>query len=515
MPQTLKVKLDLRADADFRLVVPTRRKQVIAGTAAVYTVQSTALGTYPDEVDLSVTGLPTGSAGTFAFDPIGSSASTTVSVGTTGVTGGTYEFLIGGDVYTPPGNVFAADSPELADVQAAIAAASPGDTVRVPAGSATWAYQLVITKGILLMGAGIGNTVITSNYAGGYGDSDSNFLIVYKPSDPAANDPFRLAGFEFDMGAHSSFLKLSNWSYTNIITKVRIDHNKVYGIDNGGNWPYVIYNYGNCYGVADNNDFSGGYFRWFGMDANWTYLTFDFGTADNFYVEDNVISVPGWSNIAYAERGARYCFRDNVVSNASTTMPMFFDMHGNQAASGLGTMGAEVYDNILNCSPAANGQLNDQRGGKALFYNNTINATGSAWPKIREDYLDSDNPPANNVISGQPQHPSDSYYWNNLTNGTTEIGLYISSTMYYSGLGRNVPLEDVDVWGQKTPFTGASGIGVGLLSARPSSGLAVGVGYWATDTQTLYRSTGATTWAAYYTAYAYPHPHRSDPILGD
>ena len=32
------------------------------------------------------------------------------------------------------------------------------------------------------------------------------------------------------------------------------------------------------------------------------------------------------------------------------------------------------------------------------------------------------------------------------------------------------------------------------------------MGYWATDTQTLYRATGATTWEIFYTPYTYPHP---------
>lgn len=46
-----------------------------------------------------------------------------------------------------------AKSAELADVKSAIASASEGDTVTVPAGTATWTSTLVITKGVTLQGA--------------------------------------------------------------------------------------------------------------------------------------------------------------------------------------------------------------------------------------------------------------------------------------------------------------------------------------------------------------------------
>jgi hypothetical protein len=60
------------------------------------------------------------------------------------------------------------------------------------------------------------------------------------------------------------------------------------------------------------------------------------------------------------------------------------------------------------------------------------------------------------------------------------------------------------------------GVGVGTLASRPAScsanpmtfpaGNSPGVGYWATDTNTLYVCKSANTWTAYYTPYTYPHP---------
>ena len=54
-------------------------------------------------------------------------------------------------------------------------------------------------------------------------------------------------------------------------------------------------------------------------------------------------------------------------------------------------------------------------------------------------------------------------------------------------------------------YNGTSGVGVGLLAARPSTCTA-GVGYWATDHSTLYQCGAGNTWSTYYTPYTYPHP---------
>src|SRR5947209_19906127 len=56
-----------------------------------------------------------------------------------------------------------ATSARFDDVNAAVAAAQRGDTVTVPAGSASWgANTLKLTKGIRLVGAGRDQTIITT-----------------------------------------------------------------------------------------------------------------------------------------------------------------------------------------------------------------------------------------------------------------------------------------------------------------------------------------------------------------
>lgn len=59
-----------------------------------------------------------------------------------------------------------ARSCSLADVSTAVAAAASGDTVAIPAGSATWAGTVTINKGISVIGAGPGKTIISRSSVG-------------------------------------------------------------------------------------------------------------------------------------------------------------------------------------------------------------------------------------------------------------------------------------------------------------------------------------------------------------
>src|SRR5437773_1854217 len=102
-------------------------------------------------------------------------------------------------VMVPP-LIYAATWPAIdaqeANVAAAIANASDGDTVTVPPGVVTWSTQLTITKHITLQGAGIGQTVIYDNAPKG---GDQHLILVKLSGD---NPPFRLTGFEFGIPAN-------------------------------------------------------------------------------------------------------------------------------------------------------------------------------------------------------------------------------------------------------------------------------------------------------------------------
>jgi hypothetical protein len=403
----------------------------------------------------------------------------------------------------------AAASASYAHVAAAIALASANDTVTVPAGSATWASQLVLTTGINLIGAGIGNTIITSNYSDqGWYDP----LIDVKTASFMNNDPFRISGFTIDINGKYNGITVSNDSVDpiKIRNKIRIDHIRIYN-----SARRTIMFYGEAYGVIDNCTIESGVA--FPMTAfaynetTWSNIQYDLGSASNIYVEDCTFII---SDSAFeGGAGGRYCARYNTFtfSNPSSGLQPWLDIHGNQPAANHATMGAEIYGNTVD---AGNSSVNivDVRGGKSIIFNNRANTTAYVSLGVREEYNDSLNPPTNNP-AGQPQHVSDTYIWNNTKNGSTVITPGIDAIDYGGSMGP-VPQANRDIWFQGASFDGTTGVGVGLLAARPAT-CTTGVGYWATDTSILYRAVATNTWEAYYTPYTYPHPLRGEGVPSD
>src|SRR5689334_22003806 len=105
-------------------------------------------------------------------------------------------------------------------LQAAINAATRGATVTCRAGSWTWASPLSITKDLILLGAGVGNTVITLP-AGVDGNPPANPGIDVEPdSTMSASGILKISGFTFD-GADvaTPFIFVNNTVPTLIITR--------------------------------------------------------------------------------------------------------------------------------------------------------------------------------------------------------------------------------------------------------------------------------------------------------
>jgi PKD repeat protein len=421
-----------------------------------------------------------------------------------------------------------AASASLADVRTAIASVNPGDTVIVPAGSATWGGQLVITKGIYLIGAGAGNTVITSNYnppSSGNPSLPTNYLVAYLPAIPAANEPLRLSGFTFDCANRCFFMMLQNTT-TTPVNQIRVDDNTL------RNTKRAFAVRGPVYGVIDNNigENTRSFCTMYGLnETSWNNIGYQAGTADAMFLEDNVTQ---GEDFVAGGAGMRVVVRHNTCTyNGTASLSPWCEGHGNMLVGGnLGTQGFEMYENKLYFGvPGTGVRIFDNRGGSAIVFNNTVYTSGGATTVIREEYPDSWCPPVKNGKTGQPQYPSDSYFWGNRrgVDGTIPVDVRIDSQLNYDGTGyctthpyessprpipaqapyRVVPQEDKEFWAEKASFNGTAGIGVGPLSARPTT-CTKGVAYWATDTRTLYKSTAANTWNAYYTPYVYPHPLR-------
>ncbi len=423
-----------------------------------------------------------------------------------------------------------------ADVSAAITAASSGDTVTVPAGTCTWSTTVSITKPITLQGAGASSTVIT----GAVGSS--NYMINYVPS-PASSILMRVTGFTFNANNNSRTFRAYSTSLSPI-HNIRYDHNILQNGLGGAYEPFAVN--GHIYGVMDNNTISGNLHidRDGTQRAAWDNLTFTFGTADNFYIEDNTFTgVP--NNVAPVGSGwgSRYVFRYNTLTALDNMYPLL-DFHGNQLSQVTGTMGVEIYGNSITCVDAIDTLKVHARGGKAMIFFNKATSCYNLYLALVEECAD--NLTTTNYTSGlfsgasdgQPFHISDTYIWNN-RKGTTlqqpsvEEDCCTGSTgncgaanpaCCYNGAGQPAIKENTDWWKQPTSFDGTVGVGCGTLASRPAT-CTTGVGYWATDQNcttiaaanigadaatplsgTLYKCTATNTWTSYYTPYTYPHP---------
>jgi len=420
-----------------------------------------------------------------------------------------------------------AESASLAHVSAAIAAANPGDTVVVPIGTATWEETLVITRGIVLQGAGAGQTVITGAAAI---STPTYGVIRYAPSAAAitADDPFRITGFTISaLGDVYGITVYQNTSTP--ITKVRIDNNSLSVAGNARN----VYIVGSVYGVVDSNTITE---TGTGSKAIDTYgnnttqwespaLAFEYGTRNNMYSEDNTINhqtTPHSSG-----QGGRYVVRYNTYNYSGTShLSPWYDAHGNQhncppdgigddcTYENWGTMGVEIYGNAIDAGAKTVAPMFDIRGGQAIAFNNHVTTSylSGESSHIREEVADDSNPILERHPSA-PMHVNNAYFWANYVN--EDLLPVAESSDCCDAIA-----ENSEFYNYTATFDGTVGIGSGLYADMPAT-CTVGVAYWATDKGgnwhltnetendgTLYKCTEINTWTDYYTPYTYPHPLR-------
>lgn len=236
-------------------------------------------------------------------------------------------------------------TPDQTSLNTCIANATAGDTINVTAGTATWASNTQINKSLSIIGAGIGNTVIT-------GDT---FGIG------AQSTVFRVSGFTFNIPNGSTYFNISNgqqgW---------RIDHNDfehatwsdnfcifALGELSNGTSPHAVE------GLIDHNTMVNcrivvyGEYGDTGGNKRWAEALND-GTVHSVYVEDNTYSTNGGCltggvigcNFVDTNNGGRYVARFNTITNS------YFEAHSLGCTGGTPPTGGcrgnrlvEIYNN--------------------------------------------------------------------------------------------------------------------------------------------------------------------------
>jgi hypothetical protein len=304
-------------------------------------------------------------------------------------------------------------------------------------------------------------------------------------------------------------------------------------------------------------------------DGAWAEAA-QYGTNKFIFVETNQIvgePSPVGGGVIDTYQGARICVRYNDSFNAATqTHPTGGSFRDR------GTRVTEIYGNTVTSNTNGEFNWFYHSSGSALVWGNNVgnvfnnfitthiirrlqqsnysqtptpngwgycgtsfNGTGSNWDQNTSGstgyacldqpgrgfgaLLANDFPNVQNTATGSIAWPSQylepTYTWGNTFSGPTFNAVfeteYNQNRDWFTDHGNS----------GCNPGAGSctTGVGVGTLAQRPANctanavtnpnGKKPGVGWWATDTQTLYVCTATNVWEAYYQPYTYPHPLRS------
>ncbi len=276
-----------------------------------------------------------------------------------------------------------AKSVSLSEVVSAIRLAREGDTVVVPAGTASWASTLTITKGITLQGAGDDKTVILDDVARTPLNKGGAILIA----DLNPKQSFRLTGITFRAGSLTTRGNNGAVRIRGTCSAVRIDHCHFDSLH-----QLCVHTYGSIFGVIDHCTFdctrgSLAILVWHDTwgnkahgDGSWNDLPY-FGSEKFLFIEDNTFNNFGAKqtngNID-AKNGARYVARYNKFNNC---MP---NSHGTEGGPQTGVRAIEIYNNRFHWTfHSTGGQL---RSGTALIYDNISTGIAPAYAKVLQQY---------------------------------------------------------------------------------------------------------------------------------
>jgi hypothetical protein len=444
-------------------------------------------------------------------------------------------------------------------VQNAVNSASDGAVITFAAGSYTWGNSITLSnnKGVTLKGAGAGSTIVTVNTGG----------VIYMDNLSGNNTKlYRITGFTFQNAPNNLII----WFYGNgTMNNLRIDNNEFKNFATGAIAIFLgeTGSRGKFYGVIDHNTFTGTNnfmslkYLGPGDPSEWSGALR--GTSQNIFVENNTYNFTNASDLGSGcldvwNAGA-VVFRYNNVRNCLVTA------HGVSHGT---TVNFELYRNVLRRT-SGSGNWTDgtrlfhhQGSGEILAWGNTFAAAGSLSSEaLAITHYRSASPSAAGYSSSLGRcngtsaidgnwSPSSTYYgypcW--MQPGRAPAGglvVYGTLSPVYAWMnvneanGNKVSVAIENPWNQSnpsvfdhikpnrdyydavsasaqtsptSPFNGSSGMGFGTLANRPASCTTNtaesggGVGYWATDTETLYRCSATNIWTTHYRPYTYPHP---------
>jgi hypothetical protein len=430
-------------------------------------------------------------------------------------------------------------------VSSAIDAAVSGDTVKVPAGSCTWAAPIALpdTKDLWLSGNGIASTIITctggclvvptsvttriSGFAFVHSGPGEMLIEIGHNSNPGPGKTFRVD--------HNAFTSVSSWSFVEVFG----------GGPNIGKHPTGLVDHNTFNGVAVHVNGSN-FLRHEGtaQDDLWSQGTALGDGIDVVYIEDNTFTGDR-PNYVDGNYGARWVFRFNTTSGHSTGMEVHSVQGDNRAVQRW-----EMYKNVLGKSDVSFWPVAFIRGGTGVVFGNR--ASANFTNDLLIDNVRSMRDPGEGVGAcdgssnwdenagplgyacrdqigrgrdtvlwapggayTQPLQPV--YFWDNIKGTSTPLSVLINKDCPDLCPRNELHLVENRDWYTESPsFTGAEGVGRGLLAARPATCTA-GVAYWAIDQGEwnslqpgpdgqLYKCTATNTWTPDYKPFTYPHP---------
>jgi hypothetical protein len=283
------------------------------------------------------------------------------------------------------GSTITARTASFVDVSSAVALAHDGDTVIIPAGTASWISKLTINKGITLQGA----TTVNTTGAGGANvtgsANDQTIILDNVVRDAGANAPilditltpsqsFRLSGITLRAGSLATGAGNGAIRIHGLCPSVRIDHIHFDGLHQD-----FINATDGATGVIDHclSDAtqSGGYITfgagsWGGAaygDGSWADSA-HFGSDKFLFIEDCILnngrSVQTNGNLDTVA-GARYVARHNTFNNCLA------NTHGTESGGRRrGSRAIEIYNNTFQFTIPGNATGGQLRAGTALIHDN-------------------------------------------------------------------------------------------------------------------------------------------------